>query len=133
MVFWGEKTIATFDVWSIEHLVTGLCVGALLYRRESSLLTYYLMALLIAYAWETLEHYLETGLAGAVVEYWFQGVEHWTNRLFADPILVMLGAYLFCHAPYLKWPARTFSVVWLFVHIFLFPHSMYLHSIALYT
>lgn len=129
MQLWGEKTVATFDVWSIEHLVTGFCIGAVLYLREPSPRHYYLYALMIAFMWETLEHYLEIGLFGARVEYWFQGVEHWSNRLLADPALVLLGAYLYRRASYLKWTARIFSVLWLGVHIFIFPHSMYLHTL----
>jgi hypothetical protein len=30
--------------------------------------------------------------------------------------------------PQIIWPARALSLCWLFVHIFVFPHSMYLQQ-----
>jgi hypothetical protein len=27
------------------------------------------------------------------------------------------------------WAARVFSAVWMIIHIFVFPHSMYLHTL----
>ncbi len=84
--------------------------------------------LFIAYLWETIEHYLETGLAGAHVEYWFQGVEFWMNRIIADPALLVLGYFIAKRYPRMVIPARIFTAIWLFVHIFLFPNSMYLQQ-----
>ena len=83
--------------------------------------------LFLAYAWETLEHYLETGLAGSAVEFWFQGVEFWPNRLITDPLMLLLGYLIAKKYPRFVIPARIASVAWLFIHIFIFPHSMYLH------
>ncbi|MDR1909028.1 MAG: hypothetical protein LBQ35_03850 [Spirochaetaceae bacterium] len=31
------------------------------------------------------------GEAGVKVAFWFQGVEHWSNRLIADNLMVILG------------------------------------------
>ena len=28
MIFWGLKTVALFDVWSIEHVLSGISAGA---------------------------------------------------------------------------------------------------------
>jgi hypothetical protein len=82
--------------------------------------------LFLAFLWEAVEHYLEAGLLGGRVEYWFQGVEFWANRIIADPLVLVLG-YLFAKKyPITVWPARVLSLVWLFVHIFVFSHSMYL-------
>ena len=80
----------------------------------------------VCYGWETLEHYLETGLVGDAVVYWFQGVEHWSNRLIADPLMIFAGTWLAYHHRWLNVPAKIFSAAWLIVHIFVFPHSMYL-------
>ena len=41
-----------------------------------------ILVLLIAYIWETAEHYLETGLAGESVQYWFQGWSFGQTGLF---------------------------------------------------
>ena len=79
--------------------------------------------------WESIEHYLEAGLAGYTVEYWFQGVEFWPNRLLADPLMLIIGYMIAKRYPGFVNPARVLSLLWLFVHLFVFPHSMYLHEI----
>ena len=138
MQFWGVKTEALFDVWSVEHFITGICTGWLAARVQGKLqvdttnnirLDYYIkysFVLLMAAMWEVMEHYLETGLAGAKVAYWFQGVEHPLNRMLTDPLLLMLGAAFYFRNKGVYLYARVFSVLWLLVHIFIFPHSMYM-------
>lgn len=140
-MMWGLKTEAAFDVWSIEHLVMGVSVGwfsmwlaAKLIGEEKiseslQLKISFIITLLVAYMWETLEHYLEIGLAGQTVAYWLQGVEHWSNRLIFDNLMVMSGWWIYQQKNRAVWFARVFSVVWLFVHIVVFPHSMYLHEL----
>jgi len=88
-----------------------------------------IFVLLMAFAWEALEHYLEIGLLGLKVEYWFQGVEFWANRIFSDPLVTVFGYYVAKKNMHLVTPARLISLIWLLVHIFVFPHSMYLHEI----
>lgn len=141
---WGLKTVAIFDVWTIEHALTGVSVGSAVRKKNHSIfkklfglekpekhpIHFDLTGVLcLAFAWETLEHYIETGLFGSAVEYWFQGIEFWPNRLLADPILLVIGYYISKRYPRLIVPARFLSVIWLAVHIFAFPHSMYLHEI----
>ena len=135
---WGDKTTSFLDVWSIEHLMMGIgfgCICHYLARKNHRECNSNNVRLWIAYAlpltffWEMVEHYLETGLAGDTVEYWFAGVEHWSNRLISDNILVILGVFIYSRAPNLVWFARVFSAVWLYTHIFVFPHSMHLHDI----
>ena len=84
--------------------------------------------LFLAYAWETIEHYLEMGLAGGAVEFWLQGVEFWPNRILSDPLMLIFGYMIAKRFPVAVWPARIFSIIWLLVHIFVFPHSMYFHN-----
>ncbi len=141
MQLWGLKTEASFDVWSIEHLIMGMTIGCFaryvttrmvgnekvserLFDRINLVLV-----LMLSFMWEALEHYLETGLAGGTVAFWLQGVEHWSNRLFFDNLMVLAGFYVYLQRNRIVWFARIFSAVWLIVHIFLFPHSMYLHEI----
>ena len=130
--FWGLKTVALFDAWSFEHLVAGMSVGGFaqyVNRKENSLRLDLVTCLFLAYCWEAVEHYLEAGLAGGAVLYWFQGVEFWANRLITDPLLTVGGMMIVRARPRLVWPARAVSAAWLIVHIFVFPHSMYLHEV----
>ena len=141
MQLWGLKTEASFDVWSIEHLMMGMTIGcfaryiaARMVGNEKVSETLFnrinlVIVLMLSYMWETFEHYLETGMAGETVAYWLQGVEHWSNRLIFDNIMVLCGYYIFLQRNKVIWFARIFSVVWLIVHIFVFPHSMYLHEL----
>lgn len=136
MTFIGCKTVAWLDVWSFEHFIVGISLGALtawlrcrFFSETSNTRTMdLLLMLLFAYLWETVEHYLETGLLGDAVQFWFQGVEFWGNRLITDPLCVLAGWYVYMKKPALHIPARIFSMVWLGVHVFVFPHSMYLHT-----
>ncbi len=140
-MIWGLKTEAAFDVWSIEHLIMGVTVGCFSTWAANKLIKdekisdglrlkiSFVITLLVAYMWETLEHYLEEGLAGHAVEYWLQGVEHWSNRLFCDNLMVISGWWIYQQKDRIVWFARVFSVVWLFVHIVIFPHSMFLHEL----
>lgn len=145
---WGVKTEAMFDVWSLEHLLVGMSLASgvwlitdarwkkILDEVESlnPLIRFkdnydLICVLLLAFMWESLEHYLEQGLLGDRVEYWFQGTEFWANRLITDPLMVVAGYFIAKNYRYLAVPGRVLSLLWLLVHIFLFPHSMYLHEI----
>ena len=143
-MIWGLKTLSFFDIWSFEHLLSGISIGAFsLYvnkrmfikisgNNQKEINTSYfdiIFVLFIAYAWETIEHYLENGLMGEAIMYWFQGVEFWANRLISDPLLTIIGYYISKKYSFFVTPARIISLLWLLVHIFLFPHSMYLHEI----
>jgi len=143
-IIFGLKTQAILDVWTIEHLLSGLSVGSAIKKKNHTVIQKILNVadhnhhswwfaitgvLFFAYLWETLEHYLETGLGGSTVEYWFQGVEFWPNRLIADPLMLILGYVIAKKFPFLVWPARFLSIVWLIFHILIFPHSMYLQEI----
>jgi hypothetical protein len=43
--------------------------------------------------------------------------------------MLVIGYIIAKRYPSLVMPARILSVVWLFVHVFVFPHSMYLHEL----
>jgi hypothetical protein len=138
-LFWGLKTTALFDWWSVEHVLSGVSLGAAVYifhdkkNIECKKLKQHFdmyAVLLLAYMWEVVEHYLETGIAGGgAVEDWLQGVEFFGNRFITDPLLVLLGYFIAKKYPILVMPARILSLTWLAVHIFVFPHSMHLHEI----
>jgi hypothetical protein len=139
---WGLKTNAIFDAWSIEHILCGLSVGKIVLETNRRISNKYfglnlsnvqknyanlISILFLAYFWEAIEHYLETGLVGDVASDWFQGVEFWANHLVADPLMMILGYYLAQRFPRLVNPAKVCSIVWFFVHVLVFPHSMYLY------
>ena len=137
MILWGYKDIALLDIWTVEHIVSGASIGGFLkfysdkfleINRNRSLL-FFTFLMFLAYLWESVEHYLETGMGGDAVMHWFYGVEHWSNRLISDPLMLVIGCLIVLRFPVVKWPTRIFSVSWLFIHIFVFPHSMYLHDI----
>ncbi len=141
-VLFGEKTIAWFDVWSIEHLIAGISaysiaciVSRFINTRQQTTLhaertITYLLLMLSAFMWETTEHYFEAGDIGThAITYWFHGVEFWGNRMVTDPLLVFAGGWLGATFHWLIWPARLFSLLWLIIHIGFFPHSMYLHTL----
>ena len=143
-MIWGLKTVAIFDVWTFEHFLSGISIGSLAVRCNMKIFKNklnldsqdiktryfdFIFVLLVAYSWETVEHYLESGLTGDVVAYWFQGVEFWANRILSDPIIMVVGYYIAMANPALVTPARIVSLIWLLVHVFIFPHSMYLHEI----
>jgi len=148
-IIWGLKTTSFLDFWSIEHVLSGLSIGYAVHKRNHKVflkkLKHYKLdvqiqkftshyydiigVLFLAYLWEAWEHYLENGLLGEKVTYWFQGVEFWGNRLITDPLALVLGYLIAQRHPKLIVPARAAIVAWIFVHIFVFPHSMYLHEL----
>ena len=134
-----------FDLWSIEHFINGICTAAfaaLISKRAfkkieispgSRKIINFMLVLILSLLWECVEHYIEAGivpgLIGERVTHWFQGVEHWSNRLIGDTLTVMLGWYVYTRKKNLALPAKIFSVLWLLIHIFVFPDSMYLQRI----
>ena len=138
MVLWGYKTVALFDVWSIEHFVTGMNMYFLarhwhrLYRQDAADANWFSLfgwIVAAAFGWEAIEHYLEIGLAGPRIADWFQGVEFWGNRLVTDPLMIMLGACVSRRYQWLNYPSKIFSVLWVTIHVFIFPDSMYLQRL----
>lgn len=157
MYVFGPKDISWLDVWSFEHILSGMSVGALILSKNSGLFRNIVMSnglmehfinkekfirssreilliniiavLMISFAWESLEHYLETGMAGKVVEDWLMGVEFWGNRLIMDNLMVIWGFMITRKYSFLVVYARILSLLWLVIHIFVFPDSMYLHEL----
>lgn len=154
MQLFGMKTQAWFDIWSVEHFLSGMSVMTLagwmamrlmLHAHQKMPLTTeenirfqkhplfapiaLLTTFLIAYMWEPAEFYMEAGYTNNdAITYWFQGVEFWGNRMLGDPLLTLAGGYTALIVPKLIWPARLCSLSWLLAHIFIFPHSMYLQE-----
>ena len=64
---------------------------------------------MLTYCWETLEHYLETGLLGPT--YWFQGV------IMITDLMNLAGAWVLRRARYIVKGVRVFIFIWLVIHI----------------
>ena len=132
--FFGHKTVAIFDLWSIAHFLTGCSLAYPLKvikkyinisRRESILIV-----LLISSTWEIVELYLELGVIGGYqVEYWFQGVEHPLNRIISDQLLLLFGYLLVRDRVGFALPAKLLALSWLVINVVFVPHSMYLQEL----
>ncbi|MBU4480013.1 hypothetical protein KKG48_01030 [Patescibacteria group bacterium] len=90
-IFFGDSKIAMFDLWSIQHFLTGVLIGSLLLNSENRETKKWQkiipFILFLALGWELAEIYLETGV---VLKNW-TGFEHWTNRMIADPFVTLMG------------------------------------------
>jgi uncharacterized membrane protein YvlD (DUF360 family) len=111
--FFGDKQVAMFDFWSLQHAMSGILLGWLVGRLRWGLFH----VLIAAYLWEMLEWWLESGGLGAGVASWKAGHEHWANRLIADPVLVLLGARVYFYAPKIVWPAAVAAGGWFIANI----------------
>lgn len=134
----GHKSLALFDVWTIEHFFSGANLAFLFAFLRSKfnlgdddktkLALECLMVLCLELFWEITEHYLEEGAIIPAVEYWFQGVECFWNRAVTDPIITMAGFFFIRNFMQFRVFSSVFSAVWLFFHVIIFPHSMYLQD-----
>jgi hypothetical protein len=146
MLLWGLKTEAMFDLWSLEHFANGMAMAAAaqfvlcsFLKNKISEAQRVLFSLILVMAaalfWENAEHYVEAGalpgIWGTRVTFWFAGIEHWSNRLLGDNLMVFLGWFLYTKKPRFAFAAKLFSTVWLLLHIFIFPDSMYLQRLIL--
>lgn len=108
-MFFGDKTVATFDLWSCQHLLSGIIFGALLRGRTSRPTLFLLIA---AYGWEALEWSMESGWMGTTVAHWKAGHEHWSNRLLSDPLVAIIGMKLSLRFRWLIWVAVPGTIIW---------------------
>lgn len=131
----GHKTVAWFDLWTIQHILFGVGLTSIL-RSRFNLKGYRALvgAIAIAYGWELIEYLAEIGHAGSVIQVWLQGTEFWANRFIADPIIaITLGWFIMRKFPWFNGPAMVASIWWWFFHIVIFPHCMYLQTAEAWT
>ena len=101
----GDRTRAAFDLWSLQHFCAGILLGALLMRTpigSAPRPSFALFGVLLALSWEAAELAMEAGWLGAAISHWKDGFEHWSNRLFGDPLMVTSGCLV----------ARRFHQAW---------------------
>lgn len=87
---WPIRTGKTFfDVWSVVHLAAGLIIGADLFSQDWSLWKTFVGAVVLGYAWELVETFIEWKWPGVV-----KHPEGKLNRWVSDPWMVVAGAML---------------------------------------
>lgn len=90
----GDQRVSLFDLWSIQHFLAGVLIGSLLitpkYKRTKNWQIMLPLTIFLAFAWEAVELYIESGGVEALKSFWNQR-EHWSNRLVSDPLLVIGG------------------------------------------
>lgn len=102
-LLFGDRSEAIFDLWTFQHLFSGIIIGSMLkYVGKNDHWEFLLIALILALTWEATELAMELGVFGQAVAHWKNGFEHWGNRFIGDPMSVVLGALM----------ARRFSSVW---------------------
>jgi hypothetical protein len=144
MMLVGPKTVSWFDIWSLDHFLSGIAIASLCALLADKVLLkglpelppsakkrfYILTILMIEYMWEGIEFYMETGYTHVhAITYWLQGVEFWGNRLITDPLITVAGGIVGMHRRSLILPARILSLAFILTHVFLFPHCMYLQDL----
>ena len=66
----GDRTEALFDLWSFQHFISGILIGAVLlhlWRVPPSWRKFTLLVLLLALLWEATELAMEAGFFGQAV------------------------------------------------------------------
>ena len=128
----GDRTESLLDLWSFQHLFVGILLGSILLRIKLFSLASWqelaLTAFFLAICWEITELVMENGLFGMAIAHWKDGFEHWSNRMFSDPLMVTSGALI----------ARSFSqsweiillpvIIWLLINL-ASPSSMYIQRL----
>jgi hypothetical protein len=129
----GTKTVAMFDLWSIDHFAWGVVIGTVLICLAKvepprfELLKFVLWMLILAYAWEGHETWMEIGGRGTSIGQWKDGVEHWSNKFLSDPGMVLLGGML-ARGVKSSWkPALVYMILWSIANV-LAPDCMFIQN-----
>lgn len=105
----GDRTEAVFDLWSFQHLCSGILIGSFLvygrFLHQCKWRRFALVMLLCSLLWEAAELSMEAGAFGEAVMLWKRGFEHWGNRFVGDPLMVVSGGLA----------ARHYASAWKFV------------------
>jgi hypothetical protein len=130
--FVGDRSEATFDLWSLQHFCAGILLGSILVRtkflRFAAVKELAMVALLIELGWEASELGMEAGLFGHAVANWKDGFEHWSNRLVGDPLMVTLGALVATRFSYAWKIVLLPAAIWLLINV-LSPNTMYIQRL----
>lgn len=122
---WGYKDEAIFDIWSLEHVASGMGIAYFTISQRKWFKHPIGLLIIISGFWEVTEHYFETDSFPFLMD-WFTGTEHWVNRLLSDQLAILFGFTLIKAFPGLILFARVFSISFVSLHICL-GSSMYFH------
>ncbi len=128
-LIFGDREDAIFDLWSFQHLASGIIIGSLLvgFFKKMDLAKLSLIIFAVALSWEALELSMENGCFGTAIAVWKKGYEHWGNRFLGDIPLVIIGGMLSVKYKNL-WKVLVIPVIlWLIVNI-ASPNSMYIQQ-----
>lgn len=93
----GDRSEAIFDLWSFQHLLSGIIIGSLLayfYPTKLKWQKFVLLMWAFALIWEATELAMEAGWCSQAVANWKHGFEHWSNRFVGDPLMVTSGGLI---------------------------------------
>lgn len=119
---WGDKTEAMFDIWFLQHTLSGMVASFLLLNLRSTQKYSLLIVIVFAYSWEFLEFFLETD-SYVVVMTWMAGLEHPINRYAVDPLAAILGYVIINRFPRWVTFALIVNICFAIVHLW-FGDSM---------
>lgn len=129
--WFGDRRLSFFDLWTIQHILSGVIVGyVILNVKNLNLSRYVTLVLLTAVSWEIMELCMEYGLFGQPISNWKVGYEFIFNRLLIDPLSVLIGAVIFWHFKQTFYFALAPLIIWLAVNI-ASPNSMYIEYVLL--
>lgn len=147
-MIWREINSAFLDIWSIEHIVSGILLWIILsfvidfifdrylvawekkllkkypwfYKKTKRLLEIFWI-LFIVYFWETLEHYCELWILWERIRL-MVWLEHWINRIISDPLLALFWFYIYTKFQKTRNFISVFLVIWA-IHIIILFYNIY--------
>ncbi len=132
-VLWGVKDVALFDVWCLQHLLSGFILGFLVgkLKKIPTISPAHVIGLIVfAYTWEAIEYNLETSSIDNL-RVFIGGIEYRWNRILVDPLFMVIGFYLSFVLPLSKTKRYTLVVFWLsfaLIHIY-FGNVTHFHNV----
>lgn len=148
-MIWKEINSAFLDIWSIEHIVSGILLWIILsfvidfifdkylvgwekkilkkypwFHKKTKRLLEIFWILFVVYFWETLEHYCEVWLLWEYVRniVW---VEYWINRIVSDPLLALFWFFIYTKFHRVNYFITFFLVIWFIAHIIILFYNIY--------
>ncbi|MCX6785099.1 MAG: hypothetical protein NTV81_04200 [Candidatus Komeilibacteria bacterium] len=120
--FFGHKSEAMFDLWSVQHFLSGIIVVWLIFQKGPwtgfiDKFGWLLAVCFIAYLWEFIEIFMEAGYFGKTIAIWKDGFEHWSNRFISDPLTAVLGGIVYIEFTWIIWPALVLNILWFILNV----------------
>lgn len=131
-IIFGDRSEALFDLWSLQHCLSGVILGTFFFTYEPLLKRrkgeFYIYVLYVALCWEAVEYAMELGWFGQGIATWKGSIEYWGNRLIGDPLMVTLGAFIALRFEKSWRLVFVPAALWLLINVAA-PHSMYVQRL----